>query len=650
MIAASIPGRTVRSCRARWFRAILPSLEDHKKRQRPGTWTEEQDIQLEELVMKYGRNWKKISLEMENRTPDACDIRWYGVICKRKRMNGDSSMIPVSTAAPNRRRWTVEEETLLWQLVETYGTSERAWPIIANALNRTCTSCKGHFYTVSSKRGPPPAPMVEVGEVLNPDGSVGLTVTNDTTQVAAAAAAVLGVNSDIRRRWTAVDEARLKQLVELKTSWNVIGATFNRTEEACKKHYSKVFPGSATGTILNANGNFKADDDDVSHSSGFDAAVEGEESSNALSANERSNAEVGGSSIPTAVPTAPAPTKWLVKSLKRWSYEEDEQLRQLVENYGRKNWPIISSKLPGRSSDACECRWRDKLYPKLLSLEKELREQIIQQDETDASNTSANASSGADSATVIGLSNGNNNGSNESGATSLKNTKNNVDSAISLNLPSNYAAYVSSPSNHALLTPQVRYTPEEDQMLKQLIDTYGASGQAAWDKITAQMPGRTVHSCRMRWKQALRHNSVNNTATNSNNNTSANTTINNTSTQMPDNTPKGHFLISEELNAAPGTQVNSTNMGSNMMSNSSVNTHTLDANGNSLINPTINEHLDAVTTHNMNTHMLNNLNTIGSTNVSMTNTANNTASVATDSSSVTHKVNDHGNLQEYVSI
>jgi len=89
LIASSIPGRTVRSCRARWFRAILPSLDDQKKRQRPGTWTEEQDIQLEELVMKYGRNWKKVSFEMQNRTPDACDIRWYGVICKRKRMNGD---------------------------------------------------------------------------------------------------------------------------------------------------------------------------------------------------------------------------------------------------------------------------------------------------------------------------------------------------------------------------------------------------------------------------------------------------------------------------------------------------------------------------------------------------------------------------------
>ena len=41
-------------------------------------------------------------------------------------------------------------------------------------------------------------------------------------------------------------------------------------------------------------------------------------------------------------------------------------------------------------------------------------------------------------------------------------------------------------------------------MLRQLIDTYGCSGQTAWERIAAQMPGRTLNSVRMRWKQALR--------------------------------------------------------------------------------------------------------------------------------------------------
>ncbi len=78
----------------------------------------------------------------------------------------------------------------------------------------------------------------------------------------------------------------------------------------------------------------------------------------------------------------------------------------------------------------CECRWRDKLHPKLLLLEKELRDQIIQQDDY------------AHSAINTGV------------TLSVNNV---VDNSVIVG------------SSNASLTPQKRYTSEEDEMLKSLV-------------------------------------------------------------------------------------------------------------------------------------------------------------------------------------
>ena len=462
-IAAGLPGRTVRSCRARWFRAVLPSLDEAAKRNRPGMWTKEEDDLLEQLIIRYGRNWKKISGELGNRTPDACDIRWYSVICKRKKMDGDISAAILPSQIPkleNRRKWSPEEEALLCQLVDTYGSSERAWPIIANSLERSCTSCKGHFYAVISKK--PPSDMG--GELMG---------EGDRAAVLNAHAAFASEATDLRRRWSESDEKQLKALVDNKTSWAVIGATFGRTEEACKKHYSKVFPASSTS------------------SSSVDAAPLGVAMLG------------GGDDITTAAydisgatqSATTTPSKWNVKTLKRWTDEEDEQLRQLVETYGRKNWAVISSKLVNRSSDACECRWRDKLYPKLLNLEKELRDQIA------GGQVDPTAAALAPAAPLV-----------EAANKAVPNVFNTVD---------------------AMMPVQSRYTAAEDELLRGLIDTYGSSGNASWEKIASMMNGRSVHSCRMRWKQALRH-TVDNSLNNANNIMGAN------NSSLPGN----HLLLS----------------------------------------------------------------------------------------------------------
>ncbi|KAF3779855.1 Transcription factor [Nymphaea thermarum] len=51
--------------------------------------------------------------------------------------------------------------------------------------------------------------------------------------------------------------------------------------------------------------------------------------------------------------------------------EEDEALRQLVEQHGPRNWNFIAEKLPGRSGKSCRFRWINHLDPMLNRSEKE---------------------------------------------------------------------------------------------------------------------------------------------------------------------------------------------------------------------------------------------------------------------------------------
>lgn len=47
--------------------------------------------------------------------------------------------------------------------------------------------------------------------------------------------------------------------------------------------------------------------------------------------------------------------------LEIWTVEEDEQLRQLVENHGTGNWTLIAESLPDRTGKQCRERWHNHL-------------------------------------------------------------------------------------------------------------------------------------------------------------------------------------------------------------------------------------------------------------------------------------------------
>lgn len=52
--------------------------------------------------------------------------------------------------------------------------------------------------------------------------------------------------------------------------------------------------------------------------------------------------------------------------MPRWTQEEDENLKILISNFGKKNWKMIASFLPGRTEYQCVQRWKKFLDPDIL--------------------------------------------------------------------------------------------------------------------------------------------------------------------------------------------------------------------------------------------------------------------------------------------
>jgi myb proto-oncogene protein len=48
-----------------------------------------------------------------------------------------------------------------------------------------------------------------------------------------------------------------------------------------------------------------------------------------------------------------------------WTKEEDDILRQMVEEHGAKNWSAIAAALPGRIGKQCRERWHNHLDPNI---------------------------------------------------------------------------------------------------------------------------------------------------------------------------------------------------------------------------------------------------------------------------------------------
>lgn len=54
------------------------------------------------------------------------------------------------------------------------------------------------------------------------------------------------------------------------------------------------------------------------------------------------------------------------KAVIKWSKQEDDTLKEAVEEHGAKNWKLISTHLPGRTEVQCLHRWQKVLKPSLV--------------------------------------------------------------------------------------------------------------------------------------------------------------------------------------------------------------------------------------------------------------------------------------------
>lgn len=69
LISMNVMTRTAKQCRERWTNVIDPSI--NKK-----AWTTEDDVLLDRMVKRHGKQWKKISLEMNRRNANDIKNRW----------------------------------------------------------------------------------------------------------------------------------------------------------------------------------------------------------------------------------------------------------------------------------------------------------------------------------------------------------------------------------------------------------------------------------------------------------------------------------------------------------------------------------------------------------------------------------------------
>lgn len=73
--AETIPGRTGKQCRERWFNALNPQVKK-------GEWTIEEDYKIYLLYSQYGGKWSKIALNFPNRTENSIKNRFYSSLRK----------------------------------------------------------------------------------------------------------------------------------------------------------------------------------------------------------------------------------------------------------------------------------------------------------------------------------------------------------------------------------------------------------------------------------------------------------------------------------------------------------------------------------------------------------------------------------------
>ena len=377
---------------------------------------------------------------------------------------GDNT--PNVSSDKKSRAWSKEEESKLQELVQKYGIGN--WRKISMEMGnygRSPNACDLHWYLVLSKNA------------YKFDDNLPRSDKQDD---------MLVPSGTKRRKWTDMDDQNLLHLVNdhgaHQQSWGIISAALGRTELAIRWRYNQLLQrnaGSDTQPTLNTSSqegganNANADNAYIQHI--------------LINQSDARKTAAGASS----------------SKRRRWTAREDEVLQQLIESRGSDSWAVIASKLDtGRSHDACQYHWQYELCPKLV-VQQQL--QLVSADKNSSSainNPSVIGDTANAASHVEGELADNELYLQQSGPLTTTDANFRAGEAAAKHVAPILSAH--SYSSNSRTNEWYKWTPAEDNMLRQLIDTYGCSGQTAWERIAAQMPGRTLNSVRMRWKQALR--------------------------------------------------------------------------------------------------------------------------------------------------
>ncbi|KAG6108850.1 hypothetical protein E4U14_003453 [Claviceps sp. LM454 group G7] len=127
-------GRTSYACQSRYGKCIEKVSETEKLKNEGFKWTAEEEKLLVQLKAS-DKTWQEISERLE-RTPSACQARH-----SHRRKFQDVSETGSLQLKNERRKWTAEEEKLLFQL----RAADKTWQEISDHLpGRTVNSCMNH--------------------------------------------------------------------------------------------------------------------------------------------------------------------------------------------------------------------------------------------------------------------------------------------------------------------------------------------------------------------------------------------------------------------------------------------------------------------------------------------------------------------------
>jgi len=139
-------------CLHRYNKVLKPGIQK-------GPWTEEEDMIVKNIVLKYGVDnvkWSKIAKHLQGRIGKQCRERWYNHL----------------NPAIKKGNWTVQEDEVLFRSQFVFGNR---WSEISKLLpGRTENSVKNRFNSTAKKRwlstaDPIFREMETVGIVRNPD-------------------------------------------------------------------------------------------------------------------------------------------------------------------------------------------------------------------------------------------------------------------------------------------------------------------------------------------------------------------------------------------------------------------------------------------------------------------------------------------------